>query len=104
MIILFSIVIIIFLAISIVPRRLLFLSLLPVWFSFTLAVVFLIPKKEKSHLSTPSIVQQYPKTCEYRYHQDFEPSQRKIELLVPKNSTVDAQVTSGDNIVNLINL
>lgn len=104
MIILFSVVILIFLGISIAPARSFFLLLLPLWFLFTLTVVFLSPKKEKSHSDTPFIVQQHHKACECRYHRDFEPSQRKIELIVPKDSTVDAQVTSEDNTVNLINL
>lgn len=104
MITLFSVVITIFLGISAVTGRPFFLLLLPLSIPFYLALIVLKPCKEKSHSDTPSIVQQHHKACKCRHHQDFEPSERKVELVVPTDSSVNAQVTSGNNTVNLINL
>lgn len=104
MIILFSVVITIFLGISIITRRPFFLLLLPLWFPFTLVLIILNPWKEKSHSDTPSIVQQHHKACRCCKRRNFESRQRKIELVVPTDSSVDAQVTSGNNTVNITDL
>jgi hypothetical protein len=80
------------------------LLLLPLSIPFSLALIVLSPSEEKPHSDTHSVVQQHYKACKCRHHQDFEPIQRKIELIVPKDSSVDAQVTSQNNTVNLINL
>lgn len=104
MIILISVVIAIFLGMTASTGRPYFLLLLPLSIPFSLALIVLSPWEEKSHSDTHSVVQQHHKACRCRHHQDFEPIQRKIELVVPKDSSVDAQVTSGNNTVNLINL
>lgn len=104
MITLFCVVISIFLGISALTGRPFFLLLLPLSIPFSLALIVLSPWKETPHSDTPSVVQHHHKACRCRHHQDFEPSQRKIELVVPNDSSVDAQVTSGNNTVNLINL
>lgn len=104
MIILISIVIAIFLGMTASTGRPYFLLLLPLSIPFSLALIVLSPWEEKSHSDTHSVVQRHHKACKCRHHQDFEPTQRKIELVVPKDSSVDAQVTSQNNTVNLINL
>ena len=104
MIILFSVVFTIFLGILAVTGRLFFLLLLPLSIPFSLALIALSSWKETPHSDTPSVVQHHHKACRCRQHQDFELSERKIELVVPNDSSVDAQVTSGNNTVNLINL
>lgn len=104
MIILFSAVIAFFLAISAVTGRPFFLLLLPLSIPFSLALIALSPWEEKPQTDKYSVAEQHHKVCRCRHHRDFEPTQRKIELLVPTESSVDAQVTSGNNTVNLINL
>lgn len=104
MIIPFSVVITIFLGMSIITRRPFFLLLLPLSIPFSLVLIILSPWEEKSHSDTPSIVQQHHKACECCERRNFESRQRKIELVVPNNSSVDARVTSGDNTVNITNL
>ena len=81
-----------------------FLVFFPLMFLFSSVLVVLSPWKEKLHSDTPSIVQQYHKACECCHHQNLEPSQRKIELVVPKDSSVDSQVTFGNTTLNLQNL
>ena len=104
MIILFSAVIAFFLTISAVTGRPFFLLLLPLSMPFSLALFALSPWEEKPQTDRHSVAHQHHKVCRCRHHRDFESTQRKIELLVPTESSVDAQVTSGNNTVNLINL
>ena len=104
MIILISIVIAIFLGMTASTGRPYFLLLLPLSIPFSLALIVLSPWEEKSHSDTHSVAQQHHKACRCRHHQDFELVQRKIELVVPEESSVNAQVTSGDNTVHLENL
>lgn len=104
MIILFYVVISIFLGISAFTGRPFFFLLLPLSIPFSLALIILSPQEEKSHPDTHSVVQRHHKTCRCRHHRNFEPNERKIELVVPKDSSVDAQVTSQNNTINLINL
>lgn len=104
MIILISVVIAIFLGMTASTGRPYFLLLLPLSIPFSLALIVLSPWEEKSHSDTHSVVQQHHKACRCRHHQDSEPIQRKIELVVPEESSVNAQVTSGNTTVNLINL
>lgn len=104
MIILFYVVISILLGISAFTGRPFFFLLLPLSIPFSLALIVLSPWEEKSHSATHSIVQQHHKACKCRHHQDFEPIQRKIELVVPQESSVNAQVASGNTTVHLENL
>jgi len=104
MIILFYVIISIFLGISGFTGRPFFFLLLPLSIPFSLALIVLSPSEEKPHSDTPSVVQHHHKACRCRHHQVFEPSQRKVELLVPKDSSVNAQITSGNNIVNITDL
>lgn len=104
MIILFYVVISILLGISAFTGRPFFFLLLPLLIPFSLALIILSPEKEKSYSDTPSVVQHHHKACEYCHHQNLEPSQRKIELVVPNDSSVDAQVTSGNNTINITDL
>lgn len=104
MIILISAVISIFLAISAVTGRPFFLLLLPLSIPFSLAMIALSPWEEKPQTDRCSITHQHHKVCKCRHHQDFEPVERKIELVVPKESSVNAQVTSGNTTVHLQNL
>lgn len=103
MIILFCMIIMSVLGVSITTGRPYFLAFLPLLL-FSSVLIILSPEKEKSYSDTPSVVQHYHKACEYCHHQNLEPSQRKIELVVPNDSSVDAQVTSGNNTVNITNL
>lgn len=104
MIILFSAVIAFFLAISAVTGRPFFLLLLPLSMPFSLALFALSPWEEKPQTDRHSVAQHHYRACRCRHHRNSEPNERKIELVVPTESSVDAQVTSGNNTVNLINL
>ena len=104
MIILFYMIIISVLGVTIITRRPYFLTFLLLLLLFSLVLIALPPEKEKSHSKTLSVAQQHHKACGCCRHQNLKPSQRKIELVVPNDSSVDAQVTFGNNTVNLINL
>lgn len=104
MIILISIVIAIFLGMTASTGRPYFLLLLPLSIPFSVVLIILSPWEEKSHSNTPSIIQQHHKACECCERRNFESRQRKIELVVPTDSSVDAQVTSKNNTVNITNL
>lgn len=104
MIILFYVVISILLGISAFTGRPFFFLLLPLSIPFSLALIALSPGEEKPHSDTHSIVHQHHRACRCRHHQDFEPIQRKIELVVPEESSVNAEVTSGNTTVHLENL
>ena len=104
MIILVYVVISIFLGISAFTGRPFFLLLLPLSIPFSLALIALSPQEEKPQTDRHSVVQRHHKVCRCRHHRDFEPVERKIELVVPTDSSVDAQVTSGNNTVILQNL
>lgn len=104
MIILFSAVIAFFLAISAVTGRPFFLLLLPLSIPFSLALIVLSPWEEKSHSDTHSIVQRHHKACRCHHHRDFELNERKIELVVPQESSVNAQITSENTTINIENL
>lgn len=104
MIILFYVVISILLGISAFTGRPFFFLLLPLSIPFSLALIILSPGEEKPQRDRYPVVQRHHKACRCRHHQDFEPIQRKIELIVPNDSSVDAQVTSGNNTVNITDL
>jgi hypothetical protein len=104
MIILISIVIAIFLGMTASTGRPYFLLLLPLSIPFSLALIVLSPWEEKPQTDRHSVAHQHHKVCRCRHHQDFEPVERKIELVVPTESSVDAHVTSGNNTVILQNL
>ena len=104
MIILFSVIIAIFLGISAVTGRPFFLLLLPLSIPFSLVLIVLSPWEEKPQTDRHSVAHQHHKVCRCRHHRDFEPVERKIELVVPHESSVDAQVTSGNTTVHLENL
>jgi hypothetical protein len=104
MIILISIVIAIFLGMTASTGRPYFLLLLPLSIPFSLALIVLSPWEEKSQTDRSPVVQRHHKACRCHHHRDFEPNERKIELVVPEASSVDVQVTSENNIVNLIDL
>lgn len=104
MIILFYVVISILLGISAFTGRPFFFLLLPLSIPFSLALIVLSPGEEKPHSDTHSVVQQHHKACRCRHHRDFELEQRKIELVVPQESSVNAEVTSGNTTVHLENL
>ena len=104
MIILFSVIIAIFLGISAVTGRPFFLLLLPLSIPFSLVLFVLRPWEEKPQTDRHSVAHQHHKVCRCRHHRDFEPVERKIELVVPTDSSVDAQVTSGNTTVHLENL
>lgn len=104
MIILISIVIAIFLGMTASTGRPYFLLLLPLSIPFSLALIILSPWEEKPQTDRHPVVQRHHKACRCRHHRDFEPVERKIELVVPTESSVDAHVTSGNNTVILQNL
>ena len=104
MIILFYVVISILLGISAFTGRPFFFLLLPLSIPFSLALIVLSPWEEKPQTDRQSIAHQHHKGCRCRHHQAFEPIQRKIELVVPTESSVNAQVTSGNTTVHLENL
>jgi hypothetical protein len=104
MIILISIVIAIFLGMTASTGRPYFLLLLPLSIPFSLALIVLSPWEEKPQTDRHSVAHQHHKVCRCRHHRDFEPVERKIELVVPTESSVDAHVTSGNNTVILQNL
>lgn len=104
MIILISVVIAIFLGMTASTGRPYFLLLLPLSIPFSLALIVLSPWEEKPQTDRQSIAHQHHKVCRCRHHQDFEPVERKIELVVPQESSVNAEVTSGNTTVHLENL